>query len=54
MATEHGLIKKTKMTEFENIRKTGKIAIKLVEDDILVGVKVTEGNDELLQTMENV
>ncbi|MDD4350994.1 MAG: DNA gyrase subunit A, partial [Clostridia bacterium] len=53
MATEHGLIKKTKMTEFENIRKTGKIAIKLVEDDILVGVKVTEGNDELLIASNN-
>lgn len=53
MATEKGLIKKTKMSEFDNIRKTGKIAIKLVDDDVLVGVKVTEGNDELLIASNN-
>lgn len=48
MATKHGLIKKTKLEEFESIRKGGKIAIRLNEDDVLIGVKLVHENDEVL------
>jgi DNA gyrase subunit A len=48
MATRNGLIKKTALTEFESIRKTGKIAISLLENDELIGVDMTTGYDELI------
>jgi len=48
MATRNGLIKKTSLEEFVSIRKTGKIAISLVEGDELIGVDMTSGNDEIL------
>lgn len=48
MATKNGLIKKTTLSEYENIRKVGKIAIKLVEGDELVGVDITTGRDDIL------
>lgn len=48
MATKNGLIKKTALSEYENIRKVGKIAIKLVEGDELVGVDITTGSDDIL------
>ena len=48
MATRQGLIKKTDLAEFESIRKTGKIAISLLDDDELIGVDMTTGYDEVL------
>lgn len=48
MATKNGLIKKTSLSEYENIRKVGKIAIKLVDGDELIGVDVTNGRDDIL------
>ena len=48
MATRQGLIKKTALEEFESIRKSGKIAISLTEDDELIGVDMTTGYDEIL------
>lgn len=48
MATKKGLIKKTNITEFESIRKVGKIAIKLVEGDELISVYITNGNNEII------
>lgn len=48
MATKNGLIKKTKMQEFDSIRKVGKIAITLVDDDELIGVSLSSGEDEIL------
>ncbi|MDR1094586.1 MAG: DNA gyrase subunit A [Clostridiales bacterium] len=48
MATRNGLVKKTGLTEFESIRKVGKIAIKLLEGDELISVQLTNGRDELL------
>ncbi len=48
MATKRGLIKKTKISEFANIRKTGKIAINLAEDDELVSVNITNGKEEFI------
>ena len=52
-ATEQGLVKRVDISEFENIRQTGKIAIKLKEDDSLVGVKLTKGDDEILIAASN-
>ena len=48
MATKNGLIKKTKLVEFASIRKGGKIAITLVEDDELINVAISSGDDEVL------
>ena len=48
MATKNGMIKKTNLTEFESIRKNGKIAIKLNEGDSLIAVDVTNGNNEII------
>ncbi len=48
LATRNGLIKKTPLTEYENIRKGGKIAIKLLDGDELIGVGVTSGRDDIL------
>ena len=48
MATKYGLIKKTAISEFANIRKTGKIAVNLVEGDELIGVNISSGEDEII------
>lgn len=48
LATKRGIIKKTSVVEFDNIRKTGKIAINLNEGDELISVQVSNGNDEIL------
>ena len=48
MATKKGLIKKTSLEEFASIRKVGKVAIKLTEDDELISVGLTTGEDEIL------
>lgn len=46
--TKHGIIKKTILSQFENIRQNGKIAIGLKENDELISVKKTSGNDMIL------
>ena len=48
MATKQGLIKKTALSEFSSIRKGGKIAIKLNENDVLISVHLVQPKDELL------
>ena len=48
MATEKGLVKKTSITEYANVRKTGLAAISLREDDRLIEVKVTDNNQDIL------
>ena len=48
MATKKGMIKKTNLKEFENIRKNGLIAILLRDDDELIEVKTTDGNMDLV------
>ena len=48
MATKFGLIKKTAMSEFDSIRKSGKIAISLLPCDELISVQLTSGEDEVL------
>jgi len=47
LATKQGLIKKTKLLEFNNIRKTGKIAISLTEGDELLCARISDGDDEI-------
>ena len=47
-ATEAGVVKKTLISEFDNIRNSGKICISLRENDKLIGVKKTAGNDLVL------
>ncbi len=51
--TQRGLVKRTALTEFENIRTNGKIAITLKEDDNLIGVKKTTGENEILIASSN-
>jgi DNA gyrase subunit A len=48
MATSAGTVKKTPLKEFERQRTTGKIAIDLREGDTLVGVAVTDGQQNVL------
>ncbi len=48
MATKRGVIKKTATSEFERIMKNGKIAIKIAEDDELISVQFTGGEDEIM------
>lgn len=48
LATKNGIVKKTKREEFKNIKKSGLIAIGLRQDDELIGVKLTDGNKEVL------
>ncbi len=47
-ATKKGVIKRTKLEEFENIRNSGKICIKLNDNDELIDVKKTNGNNMIL------
>ena len=48
MATKRGIIKRTELSEFTNLRKSGLIALVLREDDELIGVALTDGSYELL------
>ena len=47
-ATKKGIVKKTNISEFENIRTSGKIAISLKDTDELISVKKTTGDDMIL------
>ena len=46
--TKKGIVKRTNISEFENIRVTGKIAITLKENDELLSVFLTDGNQQIL------
>ncbi len=48
MATKNGLIKKTAISEFANVRKTGKIAVNLNEGDELIEVEISNGENEVI------
>ena len=48
MATKNGIVKKTKITDYENIRKTGLAAINLREDDRLIEVKLTDNKEDII------
>ena len=53
LCTQKGIIKRTNIKEFENIRTNGKIAITLKEEDELISAKITEGNAEILIASSN-
>src|SRR5690606_9372829 len=52
-ATNHGIVKKTSLSEYLNIRKVGLIAIHLRDDDDLIGVKLTDGNQHIILGTSN-
>ena len=51
--TKNGLIKRTRIEDFENIRQTGKIAISLKEDDKLISVKLASDDSQILMCSSN-
>lgn len=48
MATEQGLVKKTKLSEYSNVKQSGIRAIKVQDDDELLSVRVTDGKKDVL------
>ncbi|MGB8955008.1 MAG: DNA gyrase subunit A [Tumebacillaceae bacterium] len=48
MGTRKGIVKKTPLSQFQNIRKGGLIALTLKEEDELIGVKLTDGSQQIL------
>ena len=48
MSTEKGIVKKVKLSNFDNVRKSGMIAINLNENDRLIWVKPTSGTDQIV------
>ena len=53
MGTQKGFIKKTALTEYNSARKTGLQAITLKEDDELIAVRLTDGQDNVVLVTEN-
>ena len=52
MATKYGIIKKTPLSEYDSSRKTGLQGIALKEDDELISVKLTDGEDNVVMVTE--
>ncbi len=53
MATDRGTVKKTNLTDFASVRKSGIIAINLDEGEELIGVELTDGNSEIMLATRN-
>ena len=53
MVTRKGIIKRTRLDAYKNVRKNGVIAINLDEDDELAWVRLTDGDDDLLIATKN-
>lgn len=53
MATKQGMIKKTPLDQYDNIRKGGIIAINLKEDDELIGTRLTDGSYDIILVTRN-
>ncbi|WP_192930248.1 DNA gyrase subunit A [Alkaliphilus pronyensis] len=53
MATKHGIIKKTQLSQFENTRKSGLTAISIREDDELISVRTIDENQEIIIVTDN-
>ena len=53
MATKHGLIKKTALSEYNSSRKTGLQGITLKEEDELIAVRLTDGQDNVVLVSRN-
>ena len=47
-ATRHGLVKKTNLSEFANVRRGGIIAIQIEQDDALIDALLTNGSEEVV------
>ena len=54
MATRNGMVKKTDILEYQNVRKTGLTAIVLRDNDELIEVKATNGDDDIFLITKNV
>ena len=52
-STKDGIVKRTLISEFDNIRQTGKIAISLKDDDELISVKVVSDDNQVLMCSSN-
>lgn len=52
-ATKQGIVKRTDLQSFENIRKGGLFAINIREDDELIGVALTDGNQDIIMGTRN-
>ncbi len=48
MATRNGMIKKTALSEYSSVRKSGLLGITLRENDELIGVRLTDGEDDVV------
>ena len=48
MATRNGMIKKTALSEYSSVRKSGLLGITLKENDELIGVRLTDGEDDVV------
>ncbi|MBN2684734.1 MAG: DNA gyrase subunit A, partial [Pontiellaceae bacterium] len=53
MATKKGVVKKTVLSAYKNVRVAGINAINIDEDDQLIGVKLTSGENEIILSMKN-
>jgi len=53
MATRSGMVKKTPLEQYENIRKGGLMAVTLKENDELIEVRLTDGNDDVILITKN-
>ncbi|WP_047153331.1 DNA gyrase subunit A [Aneurinibacillus tyrosinisolvens] len=52
-ATKQGIVKKSDLTSFSNIRRVGLFAINLREDDELIGVRLTDGEQDIIMGTRN-
>ena len=53
MATKNGIIKRTKLSEYKNIRKGGLIAVVLKENDELISTEISDGKDDIILVTRN-
>ena len=53
MATQKGVVKKTVLSAYKNVRVAGINAIKIDEDDQLIGVVLTDGDNDVMLSMRN-
>ncbi|MGI6777191.1 MAG: DNA gyrase subunit A [Acetivibrionales bacterium] len=53
LATKNGLVKKTDLMQYDNIRKGGLIAVTLRENDELIGVRLTDGTKDIMLVTRN-
>lgn len=53
MATQNGIVKKTELTEYDTARRGGLIAISLDENDELIGVRLTNGQQKVIMGTKN-